>query len=357
LDGVRSLAVSAVLLFHGGRLPGGGHGVDVFFALSGFLITTLLLEERRRHGRISLRYFWARRALRLFPALAIVMTVVAVYSTIEHAPLSHETLVGLPFVALYVGNWAAALWHQSLGLLFHTWSLSVEEQFYVVWPLVLILVLRRARRPLPTLLAVALGGSALALVERSLLHVTDIARTAGTDYRADQLLYGCAVAVLFEMLAPTGLARLQRLAAVLFPIAVLFLGAVALGLVVKSGGQREIDALRFALTGIGLASAVVIVHLVARPTGSAARLLSIRPATYVGRISYGVYLWHIPVFRIVERHVDASRPVLLLLKLALTFGLAGASYRLVEQPLLRLKARFRPASDPSPTASTAPAGP
>ena len=315
----------------------------MFFALSGFLITTLLLEERTRYRHISLRFFWARRALRLFPALALLLLATGIWASIDHIHLAHETLVAIPWVGLYVGNWVAAFGHQTLGVLFHTWSLSVEEQFYVLWPLVVILVFRRSKRPLRTLLIVAIVGSALSLLVRFVVHVgPNLARTAGTDYRGDQLLLGCGLAVLFEMLPTVSLERLRRVTDVLFPIAVLFLAIVALGIVIPKDIPGQISVLRYELTLIALSSCVVIAHLVQRPTGSAGRLLSWRPAVYIGRISYGIYLWHIPVFRLLPLYVHTRPSVMLLLKLGITLGVAAASYRFLEQPMLRHKARFRP---------------
>jgi len=343
LDGVRAVAFAAVMLFHGNHLTGGGYGVNVFFVLSGFLITTLLLEEHKRTGRIRLGLFWARRALRLFPAIFVLAAAMFVYSLFDHSAITKQTVDGLPWVLLYVGNWAIALGGHTLGLLFHTWSLAVEEQFYLLWPLVIVAIYR-LRRPLPVLLAVALGGSVLSLVDRVLLHVTvaNGVRTYGTDYIADQLLIGCALAVLLALLTPEGVLRLRRWLGALFPVAVVFLAAVAVGIVLPADAAERVRRLPWALSLIGLTSAVVIGYLVLHRDSPAARLLSLPPLAYTGRISYGLYLWHIPVFRILNAHGGIPEGLPLLgAKLVLTFGAAALSYRFVETPMLRLKNRFR----------------
>src|SRR4051794_36677121 len=144
LDGVRAFAVLGVIATHAGfsHLRAGGFGVYVFFVLSGYLITHLLATEREATGRLSLRRFYARRALRLLPALALLLIASAVWALADGGPTAERTLRGIPFVALYVGNWANAAspigGDYDLGLLGHTWSLSVEEQFYLLWPLALI---------------------------------------------------------------------------------------------------------------------------------------------------------------------------------------------------------------------------
>ena len=219
LDGLRAVAVAAVLLFHAGFhwMPGGFLGVDVFFVLSGFLITSLLLREFERSGRISLRSFWARRVRRLFPALLVLLAAVSVYAGLAGAdgrrPLSLDGLAALGYFA----NWRFVFSHQGYfartgppSLLQHTWSLSIEEQFYVVWPLVLALLLRR-RRPRRAVLAVALTGAVASAVAMALLAPGgDHSRAYyGSDTHAQGLLIGAALAVVLAR-APALSARARR---------------------------------------------------------------------------------------------------------------------------------------------------
>src|SRR5262245_41272123 len=154
LDGLRGVAVLAVLLFHAGHLRGGFLGVDLFFTLSGFLITTLLLAEHSARGRISLRNFWSRRARRLLPALYLVLGATVAYAALFARPDSLQQIRGDAFAALaYVANWhliatGGSYWSQyaAPSPLEHLWSLAVEEQFYIVWPLLVVGILAWSRR-------------------------------------------------------------------------------------------------------------------------------------------------------------------------------------------------------------------
>src|SRR6478609_9428250 len=207
LDGLRGIALLGVLLFHAnGALAGGYLGVDLFFVLSGFLITSLLLAERRETGRIALGPFWIRRARRLFPALLSLMPVVAIYGRYFARKEELLTVRAQALAALaYVANWQAIFRHQSYWQLFaapspleHTWSLSIEEQFYVVWPLLVSLLLRR--RTARTLLGVCLLLSALSMA--AMLFFFDPGNTTraylGTDTRMTGILFGAALATVIS---------------------------------------------------------------------------------------------------------------------------------------------------------------
>jgi peptidoglycan/LPS O-acetylase OafA/YrhL len=177
LDGARGLAVAGVLLFHGGHLMGGYLGVDFFFTLSGFLITSLLLAESSRTGGIGLGGFWARRARRLLPALAVLMVGVAVYAVVLAKPEELTQIRGDAFATLgYVANWRQVFAHADYFALFntpsplnHTWSLAIEEQFYVIWPLLFVALLARFKRDAPK--AVLVTSLALAAVSSVLMIV------------------------------------------------------------------------------------------------------------------------------------------------------------------------------------------
>ena len=210
LDGLRAFSVIAVIASHGlavanlhGRfLSGGSTGVSVFFVISGFLITSLLLKEIARTGTLRKRAFWLRRAQRLFPSLAVVLIATTLYDRLGNtAHYFHFTGLGLLAVAGYVGNWYTIETNQyTLGALAHTWSLAVEEQFYIVWPLLLALTLRLRHRAIWLLWTVAFGGYLSALVRVLLwrhsgllgtLHIYD-----GSDTNAECILWGAALAIV-----------------------------------------------------------------------------------------------------------------------------------------------------------------
>jgi peptidoglycan/LPS O-acetylase OafA/YrhL len=350
LDGLRGVAVLLVLVFHftgvDGPLPGGWAGVDVFFGLSGFLITTLLLDERRVHGRVALGRFYARRALRLMPALLAMLIVWCLLLLAFHdSPWLAATpngdkrgdpvavLPALGHVALvmtYGINWLHAFEH-SYAPLGHLWSLAVEEQFYLVWPglLLALLVLPPARRVWPV---IALAGVSTALPWLLFNGGDGQNRTYfGTDTRAVGLLLGAAAALIWHRRRELG--RATRLA-----------GARAwAGVAVVAGIAVSMDNMpaKFVVapTLLGLSVAQIVPYLVDQPGGLMARLLRPRWLVWVGCRSYALYLWH---------YLWATWTHPLPLAVGFPLGVLGAlactvlSWRLVEAPCLRYAARFRP---------------
>ena len=339
LDGLRGLALLGVLLFHAnGALPGGYLGVDLFFVLSGYLITSLLLAEQRATGRIALGPFWIRRARRLFPALLSLMPIVAIYGRYFARKEELLTVRAQALAALaYVANWQAIFRHQSYWQLFaapspleHTWSLSIEEQFYVVWPLLVSLLLRR--RTERTLLGACLALSLLSMA--AMLVLFDPGNTTraylGTDTRMTGILLGAALATLISPNAHLS----ARTARALDGGGLL----AALGLGIAWATLRGTNPFLyhggFWLTE--LAALVLIACAIAGERSLIARALAIRPLTWLGTISYGVYLWHWPVnvFLSTERtHLHGLS--LHALRFTLTFAIAIASYRFLEQPIRR----------------------
>ena len=328
LDGLRGVAVVGVLAFHLGHLRGGYLGVDLFFVLSGFLITSLLLVERDATGRIDLARFWARRARRLLPALFLVLLAIAAYAATDPPAVAMGALRGDALATLgYVANWHSIVadhgyWDlfAAPSLLAHTWSLAIEEQLYVVWPLVVFVALRFGRRALLVASLVLGAASALAMV---VIHGAgdDTARVYfGTDTRAAAVLAGAA-------LAAWGGTRLRH-APVVGVLAAVGLGVAWCTVEGTTGALYEGGFLLCSVAGtLVLAGAL-------RP-GPLASALSLAPLRHLGAISYGVYLWHWPVFVVLDTRVDVHGWPLLVLKLAVTLAVSEVSYRVLELPIRR----------------------
>lgn len=337
LDGLRGVALLGVLFFHAnGALPGGYLGVDLFFVLSGYLITSLLLAEHRELGHIALSSFWVRRAKRLFPALLSLMPVIAIYGRFFAKPSELQALRADALATLsYVANWSAIFSHKSYWELFaspspleHTWSLSIEEQFYVVWPLIVMLVLRRGTRY--SVLALTLVLTGLSMVAMLALYNPAATTRAylGTDTRAAGILAGAALATVLPPNTTFQSSAIRRLD-LLGLVAALGLGVAWCKL---DGEAAFLYRGGFWLTEI--AALILIVCAVAGPTSIVARVLSFRPLTLVGTLSYGIYLWHWPVNVFLSPgRMHVHGPWLHVMQFALTFAIAIVSYRVLERPI------------------------
>jgi peptidoglycan/LPS O-acetylase OafA/YrhL len=310
LDGLRALSFGAVFLHHAFGVPGLWCGVDMFFVLSGYLITGILLRTLGRPGYFAT--FYRHRAFRIFPAYyaALAVSVLLLGSTVTDV---------VPWAATYTSNFHRAFYDQD-GALTPLWSLAVEEQFYLAWPLVLFLCPAKHRGKMLAALAVA------APMSRVLAHLV-IGRTAASTLpvcRMDGLVLGALVAYL----ASRGeLQRLVRPAlAALIPAGLIFAGA-ALVIPIKS--------LAFSV-GVYEGSAIFFVLLLVVVVGEAMpwanHLLASRPLVYVGTISYGLYLLHMPVLFFFERHIEGQAAIGVA-ALAATFALAALSWRYFEHPL------------------------
>lgn len=346
LDGIRAVAIVAVFGVHVRLLPGGGMGVMMFFVLSGFLITTLLLNERHNTGAISLRLFYARRALRLLPAVVVVIMAACLVALSDRGTvLSHETLHFAPAALFYVGNWQSAVHPYFVGgTLAHTWTLSVEEQFYIVWALVLALLIKVGAR-LRIVAMVALAGAALSDAGKLVLWrggtvSGDANRMYGTDLAADGLMLGCALAVVI-IARPRAAARVARVA--VLPAAGFLFAVICFihPLVGTFAQARAFDAAVWPMCSV--ASAILIAYVVLVPASPLVVLLGSRPSAFLGRISYGVYLWHYPVLIWLTTWFGFNdRWWQIAITAAASLAAALASYRFVELPALRLKDRLRP---------------
>jgi len=358
LDGLRGVAVAAVVLFHLGRLSGGFLGVDLFFVLSGFLITSLLVAEHRADGTIALGRFWVRRARRLLPALFVVLVAVAaLIGTLtpvgERPAFRGDALATLAYVA----NWHALVDDTTYWDMFvqpspldHMWSLAIEEQFYLVWPLVVVGLCAVARRrgwsATRTLAAFSLVGAAASFVVLALAYTPlDTSRAYyGTDSRVGPTLLGAALAaVSAERLRDRAVTRAVGTASSSVPVhargGVPVLGMVAAA--VMAGAVLTIDGIGAAYYRGGLLvfsmAAVAMVHAVTGDrAGLVGRALALRPLRALGVISYGVYLWHWPVIvYVTPERAGLTGWALDVLRVGLTLAVAAASYRLVERPIRR----------------------
>jgi peptidoglycan/LPS O-acetylase OafA/YrhL len=360
LDGLRGIAVLAVVLYHGGVswIPGGFLGVEVFFVLSGFLITSLLVAEWQRSSTIALGGFWIRRARRLLPALFCLVATIGIYYLFAGAGHAVPDLKADGISALtYVSNWhqivAGANYFAASGPvspLEHTWSLAIEEQFYLVWPLVVLAVLwlasrrgaRPTRGPLQLLLVLSLTGLAASAIDMALLFDggKNLNRIYyGTDTRAFGLLIGAALAALLPLARERTVERDRPPSRALGLVAVIALAATFTAMAIVHGSTPWMYP--YGLLGLDGAVVILIVAAVARPGCVAARLLAVSPLRALGKISYGVYLWHFPLFLwLSEGATGLAGARLLVLRMAVTLAVSTASYVFIEQPI---RQRRRPA--------------
>jgi peptidoglycan/LPS O-acetylase OafA/YrhL len=344
---MRGIAVSLVLVqhvFQPGRFAG-FVGVDVFFVLSGFLITTILLAERRRYGRLRLGRFWLRRVLRLYPALALLLLACLPLAPVFSGSLLQH-LERTVVAGTYTSNLFMTVTGEWLGPFTHTWSLALEEQFYLVWPLVLggALLLARGTRWLTALVLAAAAASAVLHVgayRYGTISAPIVSTSAG-------LLVGCALALLLQPSAPD---RLRR-ALASSVTAVTGMLTITAGLVAFSFTDALPDGL-YTVAAV-VASALLIGHTTVR-RATLTRLLSVRPVVWLGRVSYGVYLWHYPAVLLLAGALPAWSPwARLLVVIPAALGAATLSHRYVEAPFLRLKDRL---DRPRPTTEVPVAAP
>lgn len=344
LDGLRGVAVLGVLLFHLGLIDGGYLGVDLFFVLSGFLITTLLIHEKKMYGSISIRQFWLRRVRRLLPALLFFLIVVGLlvqfYSeTSDFLRIRNDMLATL----LYVANWRSIFaehdyWalFSSSSLLSHTWSLAIEEQFYLFWPIVVVCSFSLAKSPIKLLKNIAIYGglfSTFLLLYTYLNNADAMSRVYyGTDTRISAILFGAALALYQPKYKnidkePIGISRFIIWIAIGYLASSWFLLAGDHPLLYKGG-----------LLLSSLSVVVIILAIIQKRSILLNRILTFSPLRFFGLISYGLYLWHFPIFLLIDEHYLWLTPYWSLsFKILLTFTVAIASYYLLELPIRNRK--------------------
>lgn len=329
LDGVRGLAIALVVGFHVFGVAGGFAGVDLFFVLSGFLITSLLVEEHARSGHISLRAFYKRRALRLFPAVWLMVAVALVFGYFDHgfraAEPFHDNLLGAAGAVGYFQNWLIVA-NKPDGFGYgQLWSLNIEEQFYLVWPILLILLLR-FRSKLPLIGTIVFGGLASALYCAHSFAVSGWGGTyRNTGCRAFELMFGALAAVIVHSgWRPSRIIRWAGLPALGYLIFFFYTQGVGNPFVYDGGFEL-----------ICVASVALVVSVL-EPKGILYRVFSLKPARFLGRISYPLYLWHILVLMFIGEHLPTlNHYALEAIVISVSVVLATCSYYFLEQPIIR----------------------
>lgn len=336
LDGLRGMAILLVMLFHTGFpfFRGGFIGVDIFFVLSGFLITSLLLSETSSTGKVNLRNFYIRRILRLGPALVLMLLIV---SLTAHAldlkgPAGADILSSI-ITLFYSANWVRAFNLHSMGLLSHTWSLSIEEQFYMLWPVMLIMLIKYLRSEKVIFNAVALLSISSWLLRVYMTYSGYPAERIfnGLDTRADALLAGCSAALIRSAGIWNG--RVSKIkspayAGFILPFTILF-----------NISWRNHNTFSWISFLVEFLTAVLVLHIASDEKSLIKKFLTFKPLIWLGSISYGVYLWHDPVYEVM-RSFGFSKLSILTAGSIITLAIASLSYYIMERPLLRLKSRF-----------------
>ncbi|HEX3980113.1 MAG TPA: acyltransferase, partial [Acidimicrobiales bacterium] len=359
LDGIRGVAILAIMAFHSG-LPGidvGGYfSQDAFFVLSGMVITLILLQEWNRTQAIGLGRFYAGRIRRLIPALLLMLVCVTLYVNFVATPGQYPGFRGDALAVLgYYSNWhfiATGTNYFALSaapsLLTHTWSLAIEEQFYLVWPLVLIAIMWFTRhhrtRGLGVILGVSLGGALFSTAWMADLYHSGATQTRlyyGTDTHAQSILIGCALATVLTMvkvrrgtdsLVPVARSTRSRWTLSVTGVA----AALALAWLWTHTGSSDPFTYQGGFLVGAVLTALVLASAACAPTGPLATALSVRVLTYLGTISYGMYLWYFPVFQ----YVDAARTNqtglrLFAVRVSVDVVIATLSYYLLELPVRR----------------------
>ncbi len=334
LDGLRAPIILLVMAQHGAQqvqfpfVQSGFIGLDTFFVLSGYLITAIFLREIDATGKIRLGAFYMKRALRILPAIITVCLVVgSLWLLLPWAPLREETLWGVLATLTYTSNWFNALDLIDLGFLEHTWSLSVEEHFYLVWPFVLLLAIKMTGKVRATVVVVAGVAVAYSLTTSIVLGWSFDRIQNGSDTHAYPLLLGCLLAVL-----------LNKSARVVGLLPAMVSAVFLLCLVVFMPWPSPFYTFGGTLL-VSLGAMVIIAHLVTQPHSWMSKVFCLRPVVWIGKRSYGIYLWHVPIIAFLGA---TDLPVLpkMVLAISLSFVVPALSYHYIEKPFLIRKARY-----------------
>jgi peptidoglycan/LPS O-acetylase OafA/YrhL len=349
LDGLRAIAVLAVIAFHlgFGWAPGGLLGVGIFFTLSGYLITDILLSQLARRGHIRLGKFWLARARRLLPALFAMLVIVVAWVTIFGPAQPQQFRDAVVASALYVSNWQLIFGDVSYfarfappGPLNHLWSLAIEEQFYILWPFILLIGVKVVREaPLSSGVRPRLAVLTLALAIASAILMAILYRPSldpsrvyyGTDTRASELLFGAALAMVWpsRKLSPRIGAGARNTLDALGVV-----GLLAIGLMIWRTDQYSSFLYRGGFVLLSIATVLVVAAL-AHPACRLGPVLGWKPLRWIGVRSYGIYLWHFPVIVLTTPGgiANGAEPLWEALQFAAIVGISALSWRYVEEPV------------------------
>ena len=351
LDGLRGIAVLAVILYHLdiGIFPGGFLGVDIFFVLSGFLITSILIQEIEQTGRIDRAQFYIRRIRRLMPALFLMLIFSVIAVGIWAQDAAYPVRRDLPWALTFVLNWSYIFFDQSYfvnisrpPMLQHLWSLAIEEQFYVIWPVILILLTKTRLNMLGIRALISLIASTGAItssiwmaylsIKNGYPTPNDPSRVYfGADTHSMGLLIGCATAAFWksEKLNPKITPDHRNL------LNLLSLAAIAvIGYFIFKISEFDTELYIYGFTVVSLASAIVV-YLATHPGLRLGYLLSFKPLVWLGERSYGIYIWHWPIYMLLRPGIDVSWPdsVTTVVRLGLVLIISNLSYRFIELPI------------------------
>jgi peptidoglycan/LPS O-acetylase OafA/YrhL len=342
LDGLRGLAIIFVILFHANFsfFSGGFIGVEIFFVLSGFLITSLLIQEFDSTGTIKLSYFYMRRVLRLGPALLLLLIAFCILSfLLLSEEKANRNFIDVLISLFYLSNWARAFDFYPPDFLGHTWSLSIEEQFYILWPIILLILLRANKKNRLPIICFAVMVALVSWLLRIYFVMSDVPLERvynGLDTRADSLMVGCALGVLIpsrlisEKIKDALSGWLEYIAP--FSIALLlFLSFIS------NWQDNRIHYLGFFV--VELLVAILILDIIINENSMARKILAMRWLVWVGSISYGLYLWHYPIFKTMFA-LGFNGLMVVLLGTFVTFIIAICSYYFLERPMLKFKKPF-----------------
>ncbi|MBF2514683.1 acyltransferase family protein [Listeria marthii] len=342
IDGLRALAVIAVIAYHlnFSWAKGGFIGVDIFFVLSGYLITNILLTQWEKTQSLQLKQFWIRRFRRLIPAVYVMIVVVVIYAVFFHPEILKNLRGDAIASFFYVSNWWFIFhdvsYFDSFGLpspLKNLWSLAIEEQFYMIWPAFLLVFLKWVKNP-KLLLKIVIGLGLLSAIWMTILYVpgTDPSRVYyGTDTRAFDLLAGCALAFVwpFTRLSPVVPKKSKAVLNIAGTISVL-------GFILFTAFVSEYQTFLYR-GGLLLVAilGVIMIATISHPASYLSKIFSFKPLRWIGTRSYGIYLWHYPIITLTTPVVELTQPNIwrAILQVAATFIIAELSFRFIETPI------------------------
>ena len=338
LDGLRAVAVALVLLAHAGSPypKSGGVGVDVFFVLSGFLITGILSKEFNKEGGIDRKRFYIRRLLRLTPPLLACLLIFSIFYYWIHNEFRWDIVaIGLT----YLGNYARALYNYDMNAMGHSWSLAIEEQFYLFWPFA-ISFLERKKKGMKSKALVLLGLAIILALYRALgsSFYSPSRIYFALDTHMDGLVIGSALYYGLNLLTDWSNREnfLKLVSYILLPLSLM-----ALILIMALYTWKDIEMALFGYFSVALCACVIITDLVSSPYSFIKRGLEWKPLTYIGKISYGLYLYHMPVYYFVRNeYPDLDKPIKLFMMVTISFAVTILSYHFYEKRFLRLKKHF-----------------